>query len=95
MKFVRGSLSDSNFTSLRGYVKTSYDTIVEKLGTPVLGPNDSGDKITCLWVIKFGKEVATIYDWKELATPMHGPHQWHIGGHNPVVVEKVQQLLGQ
>ena len=91
--FTLASSNDTNMTSLRGYVKATYDQIVEKLGPPLDGPNNVDDKITCRWAIKFGNDVATIYDWKELATPMHGPHEWHIGGHSESIVEKVQTLI--
>ena len=92
-KFTIGKFEDSNYTSLRGYVKLKYDDIVEKLGKPLFGPNDPGDKVSCQWIIKFGNDVATIYDWKELSTPMHS-YEWHIGGHNPAVVLKVKNLFG-
>lgn len=80
-----------NGTSLRGYVETTYDFLKDKLGKPM---HETGDKVTCTWEIEFiDKSVATIYDWKTEETPM-GKYHWHIGGHFPSSIEKVQDLLG-
>jgi hypothetical protein len=82
---------DTNGTSLRGYITTNYDFLVRKLGEPNM---DFDNKVTCSWNIEFpDNSVATIYDWKMGVTPLES-YDWHIGGFNPLCVEKVEDLLG-
>jgi hypothetical protein len=79
-----------NGTSLQGYVTTELSYLVSILGEP---EQTIGDKVTCSWNIEFSdKSVATIYDWKTNETPL-GIYDWHIGGHSPTAIEKVQDLL--
>jgi hypothetical protein len=84
---------NSNGTSLRGYVTTTYKYLVEKLGEP--SADRSGDgKVTCTWSIEFPDDtVATVYDWKTTSTPKES-YDWHIGGRGVGVVEKVARLIG-
>jgi hypothetical protein len=95
---------DANGTSLQGYVRTDYDTLVQTFGEPELG----GDKTTAEWVVDFSYRswdaedlddedycVATIYDWKECITPM-GSYAWHIGGRpGEPVTELVEQAIAR
>lgn len=96
MKFtVTDDFGAANMTSLRGYVRSDYTTLVDIFGEPQRG----GDKTTVEWVIEFEDEegdfvVATIYDWKEYDTPM-GEYDWHIGGHNYRAVDFVQQVINE
>ena len=96
-KFTIGKFEDSNYTSLRGYVKLKYDDIVEKLGKPLFGPNDPGDKVSCQWIIKFGNDVATIYDWKEYRSlDLEEGVDFHIGGHSHQVTKRgYQEILDE
>lgn len=72
-------------TSANGYIRASYDQLVNVFGEPMFGPSDESDddKISCEWVITFGdksRTVATIYDWKTYSgTPME-EYDWHVGG---------------
>ena len=72
-------------TSANGFVRTTYEQLVNTFGEPMYGPSDESDdeKISCEWVITFGdknRTVATIYDWKTYdGTPMH-EYEWHVGG---------------
>lgn len=70
-----------NGTSLKGYITATYDELADVFGEPTCGPDDRlDDKVTCEWQLLFEDGTyATIYDWKEHATPM-GQHSWHIGG---------------
>ena len=86
-------------TSLMGYVKTDYATLVEKFGIPTV--EDDLDKSTVEWNIEFlaldddGDEIyipATIYDWKVYGTPM-GVYDWHVGGHSMDAVDMVDTVL--
>lgn len=89
----REDAGECSGTSLRGQWYTTYDRLVEVFGEPTLGPNDDGDKVSCLWVIEFyDGEIATIYDWKTYETPVM-PYSWHIGGHHPGVEQRIIRLL--
>lgn len=81
---------DVDMTSLQGYVKTTYDKLVEVFGEPhYLG----GDKTTCEWSVRFiDGTIATIYDYKESETPLN-EYDWHIGGFNQYAVKRVKELL--
>ena len=53
-----------NGTSLRGYVKCDYKTLIETFGEP--DHECDGYKIDRQWVLKFGDgTVATIYNYKK------------------------------
>lgn len=79
-----------NMSSLMGYVETTYDELIEMLGEPTFR---GGDKTTVEWAIQFEDGlVATIYDWKTGATPQ-GRYDWHVGGHDRKVVDRVRDIL--
>ena len=104
MKILQVEQSDSiSGTSLKGYVNTTYDDLVDRFGEPTY---TNGDKITAEWALEFkvldedaednddfDYVTATIYDWKETATPM-GKYNWHIGGFDSRAVEAVEKALG-
>ena len=94
MKYtITTNTSVANETSLRGYVKTNFETLIKKLGEPIRDHSGDG-KVTCEWIIDFGDNtVATIYDWKTKETPTE-KYNWHIGGKGINVVEKVGAVLG-
>ena len=81
-------------TSLQGYIKTTYDEIVEVFGEPRYTGGD--DKVTTEWDLEFEVDdeyvVATIYDWKLDETPF-GEYRWHIGGHFAFAAEVVTQFM--
>jgi hypothetical protein len=80
MKFTTDA--NRNGTCLQGYITAYFHQLVEVFGEPELG----GDKTTAEWALTFEDgTIATIYDWKEYATPM-GEYRWHIGGHSPAAV---------
>jgi hypothetical protein len=78
---------------LKGYVRTNYDFLVEKLGTPNLNP--SGDKkVNCIWTVKFEDgSIATVYDWKTKEAPKE-IYNWQIGGASLDVLDKMEKILG-
>lgn len=79
-----------SWSSLLGYVPSTYDRLVERLGEPTFV---GGDKTTVEWAIAFDDgKVATVYDWKTYDTPM-GTYDWHVGGHDHDVVKRVHALL--
>ena len=78
-----------NGTHLQGYVGTNFAKLQDLLGEGLGG----GDKTTQEWCIEFSDgTVATIYDWKEYATPT-GHYDWHIGGTEKRAVQLVKDLL--
>lgn len=78
-------------TGLVGTVHTTYDTLVKVFGEPAEGSSDG--KTTATWILEFGDgTVASIYDWKEGATPM-GPYLWHVGGKNHHALQMVAACL--
>ena len=81
-------------TSLQGYIKTTYDDLVEVFGEPRYTGGD--DKVTTEWDLEFEVDdeyvVATIYDWKLDKTPF-GEYRWHIGGHFAFAADVVTQFM--
>lgn len=86
---VTNTWNKANGTCLQGFVTTTYDRLVELFGRGLQG----GDKTTQEWVVEFSDgAIATIYDWKEYATPTF-EYQWHIGGHSAKAVQHVEAAL--
>ena len=81
-----------NGTCLQGYIKTTYDELVNVFGEPT-NWGDGGRKVNVQWIIKFSDgTVATIYDWKMPRTPM-GVYDWHIGGMSQDAVNCVKNCM--
>jgi hypothetical protein len=81
----------TGLSCLQGYIVTQYDSLVEKLGEPILGSGDG--KVSAEWIIKFNDgKVATIYDYKEKTTPKE-TYDWHIGGNSREVVRRVEEIM--
>jgi len=88
---INDPTSSINGTSLIGYVKTTYDKIVEKLGEPEY----DWDKSSAHWTLEDKRTgvVATLYDWKTYSTPF-GEYDWHIGGQDAKALDLVEEALG-
>ena len=55
---------DTTGTSLKGYIYITYSQLVDLLGQPTF-PEQSGDgKVQVEWVVAYGDDIFTIYDWK-------------------------------
>jgi len=91
-------------TSLVGYIKTTYDEIVEVFGEPRY-TNSGEDKVTAEWNLEFRVATvfediddeyeyvtATIYDWKLDETPF-GEYDWHIGGYSTQAAHVVAEYM--
>ena len=79
-----------NGTCLQGYIETTYEELVKVFGKPT---ELEGDKVTREWILQFSYgTVATIYDWKQLETPMEY-YPWHIGGMSQRAVELVTNCM--
>jgi len=84
---------DINGTCLQGYMKAEYGDIVAAFGKPEYW---GGPKVQWEWKVVFEDgEIATIYDWKNywISKPEE-VNEWHIGGHNPVVVKRIIDIIG-
>ena len=58
-----------NMSSLQGYVKTTYDKLVEIFGEPTYTDADPYEKVNCEWTVeaavkKIGDEYALIKDFE-------------------------------
>ena len=83
-----------NGSSLMGYVRSDYTTLVDIFGEPKI---TGDDKTTVEWSLEFedtalGTIVATIYDWKTDTTPL-STYDWHIGGFSPSAVYAVEDYM--
>lgn len=86
-------------TSLQGYVTATRAEIEAVFGAPTMAHNDTSDKVTTEWNIRFVNDVvATIYDWKRYeqgAPEMNERIEWHIGGHDKMAYLQVGVELGK
>jgi hypothetical protein len=93
MEFVNSDSVDINGTSLQGYVVTTFKELVITFGAPTYGEASGDGKVSCEWILQFSDgTVATIYDYKEDATPM-GEYSWHIGGQSIDAVNRVLECV--
>lgn len=92
--------------SLQGYVTepVKYSTLVKLFGKPNNGDNY---KVSTEWSFDFEDGLnARIYDWKQSDLYEEGAYpvgvirsdgyaeiQWHIGGTDPVVVDRVNEII--
>jgi hypothetical protein len=51
-------------SSLSGYLNTTYNKLIEKLGKPTFDSPSGDDKVQVEWVIEFEGDLYTIYDYK-------------------------------
>jgi len=84
-----------SMTSLQGFIKTTYDDLVEVFGEPRY-TSSGDDKVTAEWNLEFDVDgenvVATIYDWKLRGTPF-GEYDWHIGGFSTQAAHVVAKYM--
>jgi hypothetical protein len=91
-----------NGSHLLGYIRASYDDLVELFGEPNGGDDD---KVHNSWDIEFtiytkkGEVEDTVYcnlyDWKEVdhSVSQRGEYDWHIGGVDPQADFLIYDLL--
>ena len=82
-------------SSLKGYMKATYEEIAGCFGNPT---TVMGDKTTVEWDVELRVEndddefsiFATIYDWKRNSRHApEGEYEWHVGGWNKDAVHAV------
>lgn len=78
-------------TYLQGYARTTYSTLVKKLGHPTWFDRD---KNTVQWVLEDNNgNVVTVYDYKQKTTPK-GEYDWHLGGRTAQVLTAFTEFTG-
>ncbi|CAB4129370.1 hypothetical protein UFOVP118_10 [uncultured Caudovirales phage] len=85
-------------THLLDEIKCSYQMIKDAFGLPNCGDEY---KIDAEWDIEFDDGlIATIYNWKDgknyqgkNGTPKTRIEHWHIGGKDPIVVNRIWSIL--
>lgn len=83
--------SKANGTSLQGYITTTYEELVNRLGQPLKGSDDH--KVTCEWILEFDSgDIVTIYDWKVSSTPKN-LYNWQIGGFNLKAIDLLEEAI--
>jgi hypothetical protein len=89
--------SNVDGTSLKGYVNTTFNKLVEAFGQPCFNnPPSQWDKVTTEWKLKFPCDtVATIYNWKNYGfhPEPYENYEWHIGGYTSDAVDLVINSL--
>ncbi len=86
-------------TFLTGEINAAYNKLKQVFGKPVDG---DGEKTDAEWSIQFeDNTVATIYNYKSgkayqgaHGTPKTKITEWHVGGKNTIVVERIKEILG-
>ena len=86
---VKDTFDAANGTSLKGYVRATYEEMREAFGIAHRGHDG---KTRANWVIDFGGTIATVYDWKR-SEPLYQVRTWNIGGHDPIVVDLVREEI--
>lgn len=92
----------ANMTSLQGYVKASYDDLVELFGEPTYGQSGDG-KVDFEWVLTIvdhdndETHVATLYNWKDYDNGLEAQsnpfYEWHIGGHSKLAALILEEYI--
>ncbi len=90
-----------NGTHLQGSVDVDYKTLKKIFGKPT---NGDGYKVDAEWMIQFDDSlVASIYNYKDGinyngrsgGTPKTKIRDWHIGGHDGVVVDRIKEIISK
>jgi hypothetical protein len=90
MKMKRVDWRSTQGTHLVGYIKISYQSLVNKLGRPDAPTPDGKTKAS--WLLNVEGQPITIYDYKTSKTPS-AITNWHIGGKNATLTLMLVQKL--
>ena len=88
----------ANMTCLQGYLDIPKHKLVSFFGDPI---EKFGEKVINEWVLEVTNEdgeaeIVTIYDWKNCVWDLDEDFcDWHVGGHNPIAVRTIQELIKQ
>ena len=87
-------------TSLQGYIKASYEQLLQTFGAP--NPNLCDNyKTDVEWAFKFADgTVATLYNWKngknyngDEGLELNDIYEWNVGGFNEKAVSRLLEKL--
>jgi len=86
-----------SMSSLQGYIKTTYDKLVEVLGEPTYTDADPYEKVNCEWTVATENEDGdtvkfSIYNWKDGRIPTE-EYEWHIGGYGFEAVSEAHEII--
>jgi len=86
-----------SMSSLQGYIKTTYDKLVEVLGEPTYTDADPYEKVNCEWTVMVPQEDSSpvkfsIYNWKDGRIPTE-EYEWHIGGYGFEAVSEAHEII--
>ena len=86
-----------NMSSLKGYVTTTYDKLVELFGKPTYSDANPYEKVNAEWTVQAETEEGdyvkfSIYNWKTGSVPTE-EYNWHIGGFGYDAVDAATSLI--
>lgn len=94
--------ADMHMSSLKGYVNTTYDKLVELFGKPEYSDADPYEKVNAEWTVEttvyddFEEDEKTvkfsIYNWKTGSVPTE-KYAWHVGGFSYDAVEAAEAII--
>jgi hypothetical protein len=62
--FNSENVPSTDGSGLAGYLKTTYNKLTNTLGEPTWNSPSGDDKVQVEWVVEYGGELYSIYDWK-------------------------------
>jgi hypothetical protein len=80
--FKEDEVEGTSGSSLKGYIKCTYQDLIRVLGEPTYSTPSGDNKVQKEWVVEYNEEVFTIYDWKtyDEEYTMNELDQFNIGG---------------
>ena len=87
-------------TSLQGYIKASYEQLLNAFGAPHEGMSDNY-KTDVEWAFEFADgTIATLYNWKngknylgDEGSELNDIYEWNVGGKSEKAVSKLLEKL--
>ena len=96
LSYESGDYVDVNMSSLQGYVKTTYDKLVEIFGEPTYTDANPYEKVNCEWAVTADTDEGfvkfSIYNWKDGKIPTE-EYDWHIGGYGFDAVDVATEII--
>lgn len=88
--------ANMHMSSLQGYVKTTYDKLVETFGEPTYTDANPYEKVNCEWAVTADTDEGlvrfSIYNWKDGFIPTE-EYDWHIGGYGFDSVDAATEII--
>jgi len=84
-------------SSLKGYIKCTYQDLIRVLGEPTYSDPSGDNKVQKEWIVEYNKKVFTIYDWKTFDPEytMTELDEFHIGGKTSAYdfIRKLEEMI--